>query len=108
MSGDGFVLDGRLAADTRHVASLPLCELLLLQRETDLSESNLLDAVGEIANTLAGNARRQLGDDLEISVPITRCGRVHSLRRTRRLPYVITLRWNTYPGVVCVDVERKG
>lgn len=30
MSGDGFVLDGRLAADTRHVASLPLCEVLLM------------------------------------------------------------------------------
>jgi len=86
----------------------PLCELLLLQHETNLSESNLLDAVGEIANTLAGNARQHLGNDLEISVPITRRGRVHSLRRTRRLPYVITLRWNTYPGVVCVDVERKG
>ena len=29
MSGH-FALDGRLAADTRHVASLPLCELLLM------------------------------------------------------------------------------
>ena len=37
-----------------------LRELLLLQHETDLSDGNLLDAVGEIANTLAGNARKTL------------------------------------------------
>jgi diadenosine tetraphosphate (Ap4A) HIT family hydrolase len=30
MSGAAFALDGRLAADTRHVASLPLCEVLLM------------------------------------------------------------------------------
>jgi hypothetical protein len=38
-------------------------EILLLQHETDLSDGNLLDAVGEIANTLAGNARKALGSD---------------------------------------------
>ena len=30
MSGMDFALDGRLAADTRHVASLPLCDVLLM------------------------------------------------------------------------------
>ena len=30
MSAAGFVLDPRLAADTRPVASLPLCELRLM------------------------------------------------------------------------------
>jgi len=30
MSGAAFALDGRLAADTRHVASLALCEVLLM------------------------------------------------------------------------------
>ena len=46
------------------IVSMPaqlLKELLLLQGETDLSEGNLLDAVGEIANTLGGNARKALG-----------------------------------------------
>lgn len=31
MSGAAFALDGRLAADTRHVAGLPLCEVLLMK-----------------------------------------------------------------------------
>ena len=30
MSGADFALDGRLAADTRHVASLPLCDVRLM------------------------------------------------------------------------------
>jgi chemotaxis protein CheX len=90
--------------------SLPpkaLRELLLIQRETQLSDDNLLDAVGEIANTLAGNARRELGPDLDISVPTTRRGTLSAALRTRRAPYVITFRWNTHPGVVCVDLAAR-
>jgi chemotaxis protein CheX len=89
--------------------SLPLSavrELLLIQHETTLTESNLLDAVGEIANTLAGNARRTLGKDLDISVPVTRRGTAMAPPRARQHPYVITFRWNTYPGMVCVDLAE--
>ena len=91
------------------IVSLPataLRELLLMQQETDLSEDNLLDAVGEIANTLAGNARQALGSDLEISVPVTQRGRAGRPARARRHPCVIAFRWNTYPGLVCVDLDR--
>jgi chemotaxis protein CheX len=87
---------------------MALRELLLLQQETDLSEPNLLDAVGEIANTLAGNARQALGSGLEISVPLTLRGRAEEQARVRAHPYVIAFRWNTYPGLVCVDLDRLG
>ena len=89
--------------------SLPLRavrELLLIQHETQLTEANLLDAVGEIANTLAGNARRTLGRDIEISVPTTVRGAHVAGQRARQHPYVITFRWNTYPGMVCVDLAE--
>jgi len=95
---------GRLTGQV--VVSLPgkpLRELLLLQHETELSEDNLLDAVGEIANTLAGNARRSFGAELDISVPSTCRGTAPRLGRCRH-PYVIALRWNTYPGTVRVEV----
>jgi chemotaxis protein CheX len=91
------------------IVSLPamaLRELLLLQQETDLSDPNLLDAVGEIANTLAGNARQALGSGLEVSVPTTLRGRTGRQARVRAHPYVIAFRWNTYPGLVCVDLDR--
>jgi chemotaxis protein CheX len=63
------------------VVSMParmLRELLLFQHETDMSDSNLLDAVGEIANT-----------------------------RVRKHPFVITLRWNSHEAMVCVDMEKQ-
>jgi len=82
-------------------------ELLLLQGETDLSESNLLDAVGEIANTLGGNARKTLGSGLDISVPVKVHGTAGIKARVRKHPYVITLRWNHQPAMVCVDMEKR-
>ncbi len=84
-----------------------LRELLLLQGETDLSQSNLLDAVGEIANTLGGNARKTLGAGLQISVPVKLHGSSGVKARVRKHPYVITLRWNHQPAMVCVDMERR-
>ena len=82
-------------------------ELLLLQGETDLSEGNLLDAVGEVANTLGGNARKTLGAGLQISVPVKLHGSSGIRARVRKHPYVITLRWNHQPAMVCVDMERR-
>ncbi len=93
------------------VVSMPaklLREILLMQRETDLSDGNLLDAVGEIANTLAGNARKTLGSDLQISVPVKVHGAQGIKTRVRKHPYVITLKWNHHSAMVCVDMERKG
>ena len=92
------------------VVSMPgklVREILLLQHETDLSDGNLLDAVGEIANTLAGNARKTLGADLEISVPVKLQGAHGVKARVRKHPYVITMRWGHHQAMVCVDMERK-
>lgn len=92
------------------IVSMPgrlLRELLLMQHETDLSDGNLLDAAGEIANTLAGNARKALGSTLQISVPMKLQGAGGIRARVRKHPYVITLRWNHQPALVCVDMERR-
>lgn len=92
------------------IVSMPpqmLKELLLLQSETDLSEHNLLDAVGEIANTLGGNARKTLGAGLQISVPVKLHGASGISARIRKRPYAITLRWSHQPALVCVDVEKR-
>jgi chemotaxis protein CheX len=84
-----------------------LRELLLLQGETDLSQGNLLDAVGEIANTLGGNARKTLGPSLQISVPVKLHGSGGIQARVRKHPYAITLKWNHQPAVVCIDMEKR-
>jgi chemotaxis protein CheX len=85
-----------------------LRELLVLQGETDFSDVNLLDAVGEIANTLGGNARKALGSGLQISVPVKLQGSAGVKARVRKHPCVITLRWNHHPAMVCVDMARRG
>jgi chemotaxis protein CheX len=43
--------------------------LLMAHGETEISEQNMLDLVGEVANTLCGNVRSEFGRDFRISVP---------------------------------------
>ncbi|MEO6016171.1 MAG: chemotaxis protein CheX [Polaromonas sp.] len=111
---EGFEYNGIVTFSGSHnghvIVSMPgrlVREILLLQHETDLGDSNLLDAVGEIANTLAGNARKALGADLQISVPIKLQGAQGIKARVRKRLYFITLRWNRYEAMVCVDMDRK-
>jgi chemotaxis protein CheX len=109
----GFEFNGIVTFSGSHnghiLVSMPdklVREILLLQHETDVGDSNLLDAVGEIANTLAGNARKALGAGLQISVPVKTQGTDAIQTQVRKHPYVITLRWNHYQAMVCVDMER--
>lgn len=96
---------------TGHViVSMPqklIRELLIMQHETNLSEENMLDAVGEIANTLAGNARKELGAALGISVPVKLRGSRGLVARVRPRPYVITFLLGGHQALVCVDMEKS-
>lgn len=81
-------------------------ELLIQLKEPDTCDDNLLDAVGEVANTISGNARKHFGDRLEISVPTTLRGtseKIRSLIHTR--PFAILMRWQRYEAVVVVALE---
>ncbi|HTJ96008.1 MAG TPA: chemotaxis protein CheX [Rhodocyclaceae bacterium] len=83
--------------------------LLVAMHEPNQSDENLIDAVGEIANTLAGNARAHFGEHMEISVPISLAGtpeRIKSAVRAR--PYVIKVNWKQYEAALIVDIERRG
>lgn len=83
-----------------------LLQLLVIMGEPDRSENQLLDVVGEIANTIAGNARRAFGSALEISVPVTIRGTSDSIRAAvRSRPFVISLHWRNQDAVVVVDIE---
>lgn len=111
---EGFEFNGIVTFSGNYnghvIVSMPpqlLKELLLLQGETDLGDTNLLDAVGEIANTLGGNARKSLGSALQISVPMKLQGVSGIKARVRKHPYVITLKWNHQPALVCVDMTRR-
>lgn len=83
-----------------------LCIMLMRMQETDMSHSNLCDLVGEITNTLSGNARRDFGHQFKISVPSVVHGRNSTVEyppNTR--PIVIPIEWRTYHArlVVCLN-----
>jgi Predicted inhibitor of MCP methylation, homolog of CheC len=86
-----------------------LSRLLQVMNEARQGDDQLLDAVGEIANTLAGNARQYFGETMEVSVPLTmgeeEAKKLKGIVRDR--PYVITIRWKQYEASVIVDIKRK-
>lgn len=101
-----ITLSGRFRGSVYFTAPrLMLRELLVAMNEPDTCEANLLDAVGEIANTIAGNARQSFGEKLEISVPSrVRSDAPFAITRRAR-PFVITLRWRNQSAAVVVDIE---
>ncbi len=83
-----------------------LTHLLLSLGEKETSKENMLDLVGEVANTLSGNARAELGQDFMISVPIMIEGSTSNIHLPTALrSYVIPIYWKAYSAavVVCLD-----
>jgi chemotaxis protein CheX len=83
-----------------------LCVMLMRMQETDMSHDNLCDLVGEIANTLSGNARRDFGHQFNISVPTVIHGRNSAVEYPADMrPIVIPIEWRKYHArlVVCLN-----
>ncbi len=86
-----------------------LSRFLLSIREPHLHDANLLDTAGEIANTIAGNARKYFGEKMEISVPVTMAGSTEQLEPLiRPRPFVIMISWNKFDAAVIVDIKTTG
>ena len=83
-----------------------LCVMLVRMQETDMCHENLCDLVGEIANTLSGNARRDFGHQFNISTPSVLHGRQAAMQcppDTR--PIVVPIEWRKHRArlVVCLN-----
>ena len=96
---------GDYRGQVRVSASLRLVSYLLqLNSASADSAEDCLDAVGELANTLAGNARRHYGERLDISVPEAYIGSgPNDLSRQRLM--VIMVDWKQYGLAVLVDMS---
>ena len=82
-----------------------LRSLLLRLGESDVSDANLADLVGEVANTISGNARRTFGPDFGISVPVV----INGSKQTIQMPnttksYVIPMCWQREEAALVVGV----
>ena len=84
-----------------------LTHLLLSIGEHDLSVEHILDLVGEVANTISGNARSEFGQDFMISVPLVvegTPGHIHLPKHLRS--YVIPVYWKAYSAAVVICLEH--
>ena len=83
-----------------------LSVMLMRMQETDMGHDNLCDLVGEIANTLSGNARRDFGHLFQISVPEVVAGRGSKIAYPEQgRPIVIPIEWRNYHArlIVCLQ-----
>jgi len=84
-----------------------LTHLLLSMGEQTRDNDRLLDAAGEIANTIAGNARKHFGETMEISVPTSQATEPDWLKTVvSPRSYVILIKWKHYRASVVVDIQR--
>lgn len=74
--------------------------------ESDKSESNMVDLAGEVANTIAGNARTEFGSTFHISVPFVFKGSPQSiiLPKNER-SFIIPVTWKSEVGEIVVCLQ---
>lgn len=86
--------------------SVLLRHLLVSIGETDCSEDNMMDLVGEIANTISGNARIEYGEEFLISVPLVVRGipdEIHLPKDARS--FVIPITWKHYNAAIVICLQ---
>lgn len=83
-----------------------LRHLLLALGETHSQEEYMRDLVGEVANTISGNARNEYGAEFMISVPVVMQGAPDGiyLHREQR-SYVIPIYWKAYSAAIVICLK---
>lgn len=83
-----------------------LKHLLLSIGETETTNEYLFDLVGEVANTISGNARSSFGHEFMISVPAMIEGAPGSIHLPKNMrSYVIPIYWKAYHAAVVICLE---
>lgn len=79
-----------------------LVVMLMKMQESNVGHENLCDLVGEVANTIAGNVRRDFGRELGISTPsVVTSGQSVPLPDGCH-PIVIPINWRSHTAKVVV------
>lgn len=89
--------------------TMMLRRLLRVLGEPEESIALLKDLVGEIANTVSGNARTEFGPDFIISTPLV----VEGLPKPQHLPrdkrsYIIPFHWQDHKAVIGICIWQDG
>jgi chemotaxis protein CheX len=78
----------------------------LVGMEVDPSSADFVDAVGELANMIAGSAKKDLGKKASIAVPTVIIGKNHMIGRLTGVPCVV-IPCHTSVGDFAVEVNIK-
>jgi chemotaxis protein CheX len=83
-----------------------LTVLLMKMQENDFSHENMRDLVGEVANTISGNARRDFGNEFVISVPSVLAGERAELPLIPGArSFVIPINWRSHSAKLVVTLK---
>lgn len=107
--------NGLIAVDGAYIGSVCfsapqrlLDHVLLAVGERNFTQDYYLDAVGEIANTLAGRARQHFGDGLAISPPYAFTRDTAPVAcHTSAAIYAIPIVWRRIEANLVVQLNRK-
>ena len=78
-----------------------LRQLLAVLGILEAGEGKMMDLVGEVSNTISGNARRTFGDQFMLSTPIVLKGKSESVKVARvEEIYVIPLVWRQHQRIL--------
>lgn len=80
--------------------------LVLSHGEDEVTPELLRDVIGEMANTISGNARVEFGPEFMISVPVVVEGKPDLIALPKDMKgYVIPMRWNSFPFLLVVSLR---
>ncbi|WP_440454503.1 chemotaxis protein CheX [Psychrobacter sp. ASPA161_9] len=83
-----------------------LASILNSMGETDESEEIYMDLAGEVANTIAGNARNEFGAEFHISVPFVFKGSPQSIvLPSDERSFIIPITWLSQVGEIVVCLQ---
>ncbi len=83
-----------------------LTHLLTCLGETEISSENHCDVVGEVANTISGNARKSFGREFMISVPVVIQGEPERIKLPKDIrSFVIPLTWHHNDAALVINLE---
>jgi chemotaxis protein CheX len=75
-------------------------------QESDFSHETMRDLVGEVANTISGNARKDFGRDFVISVPSVLAGERPDIPTTAGMrSFVIPINWRSHSAKLIVALK---
>ena len=83
-----------------------MCRVVQCMGLSSTREEKLMELVGEVCNTVSGNARREFGENFNITVPITIKGKPENFAVSEITNiFIIPIEWSRLRANLIVNLE---